>query len=49
VLERSGWVIAAYSTGFGISCVALAFWLKNHGTPRHDPPVRAGLDAAFHP
>jgi hypothetical protein len=27
---RAG-VIAAYSTAFGISCVALAFWLKNHG------------------
>ena len=27
---RAG-VIAAYSTAFGISCVALAFWLKSHG------------------
>ena len=25
------WVIAAYSIAFGISFVALAFWLKNHG------------------
>lgn len=25
------WVIAAYSIAFGISLVALAFWLKNHG------------------
>jgi uncharacterized membrane protein HdeD (DUF308 family) len=25
------WVIAAYSIAFGISFVALAFWLKNRG------------------
>ena len=41
------WLIAAYS--IGISFVALAFRLKNHGHAAARSTVRAELDAAFHP